>query len=119
MIDGQVQLPSDPTPRLRQIATLLQLYWKGETAALLAEWRRQDRPPLPPTELAIDCLSMAYEADPDLELLCAELADRRPLEAEAVRALHAVRLRDFDRAAAALQRVLVGLRHDPWVFLHF
>jgi hypothetical protein len=118
VFDGHVRLPAHPSRRLCEIARILDLYWQGDTAALLTQWRRQNRKLLPPTELAIGCLAMAFEGDTRLEQFVQDLARLHPLEAEGVLALYAVRMRDYDRAAAALQNVFVGLRKDPWMFRH-
>lgn len=118
MFKGEIVLPPEPTLSLRQVARLLELYWQGNTDALVAEWRSQNRAPLPPTELSMLALAMAREGAPELEAQLESLEALSPTEADGIRAIRAVRQGNREEAASHLAKALRGLRTDPWGFRH-
>ena len=107
-------------PRYHPRLDVLARWRTGDMAGALAAARR-----LPPeasaAPIALERLAraelLAHAGDPEAEARIAELAQRRPTEAAALRAVWLQRSGRLDEAGAAYEDALRRYRRDPWPVL--
>ncbi|MGE0454943.1 MAG: fused MFS/spermidine synthase [Vicinamibacteria bacterium] len=92
----------------------LNLATRGDAAGALAAWRRQERPPLSPAELALVAEGLAVAGDEAALEPIEALRGFAPAEALALLGRLRERQGRADEAAVALAKAFEAHRADPW-----
>ena len=107
-------LPANPSTELLARHRMAELWNKGEVAAALQQWRTLPFPPTNSRELAAIGESLASGGSDAAWAYAEQLRPWEPVDADAIQAQLAFRLRRFDEAAMLLERAFTTYRRDPW-----
>jgi spermidine synthase len=114
----QINPQASPADRARQRA-LIHYYREDNLEAARAVWGQQSEPPADQNEVAMVADIQATAASPDAAATIERLRHFHTGEADVMLAELRYAQRDFDGAAAALERAFATFRSDPWALPRF
>jgi hypothetical protein len=109
---------TNPADRARQLA-LIRYYREDNLEAARALWALQSGPPVDQNELAMVADIQATAGSPEAVSTIERLREFHAGEAEIMLAELRFAQRDYDGAAAALERAFATFHRDPWALPRF